>query len=367
MSSLAQPRHRIAVCRDLPLSQEPHTGHNRMHPDIAPVLSVSPGEVVELEVRDAFDGLLSDTATTADLACLDFGVIHPMTGPVHVVGAEPGDLLEVHVLDVKTEPRGYTACASGFGFLREYIHESFVAHWEIDGCFATSPQIPDVRIPGQPFMGIMAVAPSWSLFEQQKAREDALAAAGVRIFPPDPTSAVPESARDGLRTIPPRENGGNLDIKDLTAGSVVLIPVHVAGALFSVGDGHFAQGDGEVCGAAIETGTTIALRFGLRKGAGLVTGIRYESADQRSDTSPRRYFSTTGIPVTPAGENRAEDVRLATENAVLAMIEYLCVDRGFSQLQAYVLASVAVDIRVSALVDVPNPIVSARIPLDVFR
>ena len=188
-------------------------------------------------------------------------------------------------------------------------------------------------------------------------------------MPPDPRAALPAVepiASQGLRTIPPRETGGNLDVKQLTKGAIVYIPVWTAGALFSIGDGHFAQGDGEVCGSAIEMAATFRLRFGLKKGAARERKIRgVQFAGGEVPGSPRRYYATTGLSMRGEDVQESEDATLAARNALLAMIDYLQ-ERGFTRQQAYAVSSVAVDLRLSEVVNVPNFVVTAFLPLDIF-
>ena len=251
------------------LADQPDTGHNRWHPEIPAVLRVEPGDEVVLETRDAVDGQIGPGSTAADVPRVDTTVVHPLTGPVFVTGAEPGDLLEVDVLEVGTAAFGYTMLSPGFGFLRDDFPEPFLARWQIERGFAVSPDVPGVRVPGHPFMGTMGVAPSNDLLARITARERHLAAAGGMVDLPAAAGAVPARPAieaEGLRTIPPRENAGNVDIRQLGAGTRFLIPVWVPGALFSAGDAHFAQGDGEACGQAIEVRGTLRARIGLRKG-----------------------------------------------------------------------------------------------------
>ena len=259
---------RVDIDRTKQLRDEPHTGHNRFHPDLLPILEVEVGEEVVLETRDSIDGRLGPTTTEADLVGLEPGWVHPLTGPIYVKGSQPGDLLEVEFLDIVSQPRGFTGIWPGLGFLRDSLTTPFLVHWEIRDGWATSPQLPGVRIPGAPFMGISAVAPSHEQLRAWTKREQDWIDAGGLAFPPDAAGAVPESgpvATEGLRTFPPRENGGNLDVKELTKGAKLWLPIAVEGALFSVGDGHFAQGDGEVCMTAVEVGATVAVRFRVLK------------------------------------------------------------------------------------------------------
>src|SRR5919201_948047 len=313
--------HHLAIDPARPLAQQPQTGHNRWHEDFPPALEVAPGDTVILETRDAFDGQLSPTSSRDDVGALNLGPVHPLTGPVYVQGAHPGDLLEVKLLDVDPDPFdswGYTVEVPGFGFLRDAFPEPFIAHWHLTGkLYAESDQLPGVRI------------------------------------------------------IPPRETGGNIDIKQLTPGVSLLLPVYVEGALFSTGDVHYAQGDCEACGTAIEMRSAVHVQFRLHKGEAQRRGIR-DLQFFRDDyfgppelATPRRFFATSGISVTKEGENRSEDLTLAARNALLNMIEYLGT-RGYDRQQAYALCSVAVDLRISQVVDVPNFIVTALLPLDIF-
>jgi len=369
--------HTIHIDRSKQLQEESHTGHNRWHPDITPVLRVDPGDVVVMETRDAFDGIIKPTTTVDDLRRIDLAaalsLVHPLTWPVFINGAEPGDLLEVHIVDVTPQPFGFTAILPGFGFLRDYFPTFFLAKWSINGTYAVSPDLPGARIPAGAFMGTMGVAPSRASRARMAARENDLLRRGGVVLPPLVQGAVPStepSASEGLRTIPPRETGGNFDIKQLTAGSTLLLPVDVPGALFSAGDCHFAQGDGESCGTAVEMGGTLTVRFGLRKGRAAQRSIRRPQFERTAANppiaSPQRFFAVTGMPITSEGRNESEDVTLAAKDALLNMIDHLVAERGYSREQAYALTSVAVNLHVSELVDVPNVTVSAFLPLDIF-
>lgn len=364
----------ISIDRSKPLREESNTGHNRWHPDIPPAIEVDEGVAVTLETRDAFDGQLRPGATEAALAAADAGVIHPLTGPVAIKGAEPGDLLEVEFVSIEPQPYAFSAIVPGLGFLRDAFTEPFLAHWNIADGYATSPQIPGVRVPGASFMGVSGVAPSHRQLAEWTRREAALAERGGLAFPPDASGAAPATgagAIAGVRTLPPRENGGNFDVKQLSAGARLLLPVAVSGALFSTGDGHFAQGDGEVCVTAVEMGATCTARFRLWKGEARRHNIRWPRF-RREDyyiapewAAPRRFIATMGMPVTEEGENRGEDLNLACRNALLNMIDLLQ-ERGYTRNQAYVICSVAVDLKVSNVVDVPNYVVSAFLPEALF-
>jgi len=365
--------HAIRIDRSKRLAAEPHLGHNRYHPEIEPVAEVGEGEEIALETRDALDGQITPQTTVADFADLDAGAVHPLTGPVFVKGAMPGDILEIEFTDIVAQPTAFSAIMPGLGFLRDTMTEPFLVHWQIRDGWASSAQIPGVRIPGAPFMGVSAVAPSAAKLAEWTAREQRVIDRGGLVFPPDAQGAVPTGpcGLTGLRTLPPRENGGNFDVKQLTKGAKLFLPVFVEGGLFSTGDGHFAQGDGEVCVTAVEMGATAVVRFKLHKG--LATRRKFSSpvfsrdayfADPRF-AAPERFFGVMGMPINAAGEIEAENLTLACRNAVLNMIELLQ-ERGFSREQAYVICSVAVDLRISNVVDVPNYVVSALLPEAIF-
>jgi formamidase len=370
--------HVVSIDPSKPLSEEPGTGHNRWHEDIEPVVEVDPGDTVVYETRDAFDGQLNGESTAEDVGNLDLSGVHPLTGPVFVKGAEPGDLLEVKLVAVEADPWeqwGYTVEVPGFGFLRDDFPEPYIVHWRLHGNeYAESEQLPGVRIRCNPHPGVLGLAPSAELRQRATEREGALVERGGLALLPDPEGAVPtdeEIAAEGLRTIPPRETAGNIDIKQISPGTTVLLPVYAEGGLVSTGDVHYAQGDCEACGTAIEVRTRVQLRFGIRKGEAERRGIR-DLQFFRDDyftrpelAAPRRFFATTGISVHKDGTNESEDLSLSAKNALLNMIEHLQT-RGFDRQQAYALCSVAVDLRVSQVVDVPNLLVSALLPLDIF-
>jgi formamidase len=363
----------IRIDRGRPLTGQPETGHNRWHPDIPPILECDPGDEVVLETRDALDGQLTAGTSPAQVGQVDLGVVHPLTGPVFVAGAQPGDLLEVEILEVAPELFGFTAQIPGFGFLADVFTEPYLIRWRIENGFATSGDLPGVRVPGAPFMGTIGLTPGHELLRRTREREQAALDAGGAVLPPDPAGAVPAGpvAAEALRTIPPREQGGNVDIKHLVAGVRLFLPVDTPGALFSAGDAHFAQGDSEACGTAIEMAATLRVRFAVHPGMAAARGVRgprfsREGSPSAAPTAePARYIATTGMPLTETGENRAGDLSLAARNALLAMIDELQ-ERGFSRQQAYALCSVAVDLKVSQVVDVPNVLVSAFLPLDIF-
>lgn len=353
--------HAIRIDPFRPLADEPETGHNRWHEDLEPVLEVDPGDTVIYETRDAFDGQLTPSSTPEDVANLDLNLVHPLTGPVYVRGAEPGDLLEIEA--DPWEQWGYTAEVPGLGFLRDEFEEPFLVHWRLRGNeYAESDELPGVRIRCNPHLASAGLAPSADLRRAATEREAGAAERGGFSLPPEPTGAVPSGdiAEEAIRTVPPREVGGNLDIKQLSPGATVLIPVYREGGMVSVGDIHYAQGDCEACGTALEMRSRTHLSFRVRKGEAQDKGIKdlqffrddYFTAPELA--VPRRFFATTGINVTRDGVNESEDLSLAARNALLNMIDHLQQTRGFTRQQAYALCSVAVDLRISQTVDVPN-------------
>ena len=336
--------------------------HNRWHPDLEPVASVEPGEEITLETRDGLDGQLTRDSTHEDAGLLDLGLGHPLTGPVWVAGAEPGDLLEVELVSYETVDFGVTAVIPGFGFLADVFPEPYVVHWEVRGGWARSPELPGVAVPEAAFAGVIGVAPSHALMEETRRREQAIANAGGPVADSMPDSALPATAASGLRTIPPREIGGNIDIRQLVAGSRLFLPVHVPGALFSIGDLHFAQGDGEVCGTAIEVAGTASVRFWVWKEHELVWRQRFPRYEAPPGRPRGPSLATTGIAL-----DVPMDVDAAAREALLEMIGFLEATYRFERAAAYALCSVSVDLRISEVVDVPYPLVSALLPLDIFE
>lgn len=358
----------VTIDRSKHLWEEPATGHNRWHPDVPPILEVDPGEEVVLETRDASDGNVrygSDEVTPTK-------AVHPLTGPVYVKGAQPGDLLEIEYLEIVPQPWGYTRFGPLGGYLPDLFPEPYMVQWDIKDGWATSARLPGVRIPDGSFMGTAGLAPSHAMLAEWTRRETALVQRGGAAMLPDPEDAVPAFiGSDGARTMPPRENCGNVDAKQLTRGARLFIPVQVDGGLYSVGDGHFAQGDGEACITAIEMGATVAVRFHLHPGEAARHNIRWPRFSHpdyflRPEwAAPRNFVATMGMPVRHDSEQEGGDLNLATRNALIAMIDLLQ-ERGWTREQAYVICSVAVDLRISNIVDLPNVTVSAFLPEDIF-
>ena len=361
----------VSINRSQQLKDDPGTGHNRWHPDIDPILEAAPGEEVVLETRDASDGQTKPGVLNPKPG----KGIHPLTGPVFVQGAEPGDLLEIEYLDIIPESYGWTRARPDAGFVRGVIDTPILVNWELKDGWATAPEIPGVYIPAGPFMGTAGLAPSHSQVREWTRRETDLVERGGAAQLPDPQDAVPSSepiASEGLRTAPPRENGGNFDIKQLTKGSKLLVPVTVRGGLYSAGDAHFAQGDAECCLTAIEMGATVAVRFQVLKGEAERHNISFPRFTHPGMfaagewAAPQNFIATMGMPITEEGTQENGDLNLAARNALIQMIDLLR-DRGFTKEQAYVICSVAVDLKISNAVDMPNVTVSAFLPEAIFQ
>ncbi|CAN5266385.1 acetamidase/formamidase family protein [soil metagenome] len=360
--------HRIELDLTKSLVEDPRRGHNRWHPDIAPTVRIEPGDVVDMDVRDGLDWQIWPHSGIEDAVGLDITRGHPMTGPVYVEGAEPGDVLDVHFESISSHDFGFTMFLPGVGLLADRFEEPFLVKWDLHDGVATSDDMPGIRVPGDPFLGVIGVAPSAARLAEFTRREAALAATGAFVLPPEPRNAVThDPALDGvaIRTVPPRENGGNMDVRRMSTGARVRLPVEVPGALLSIGDTHFAQGDGESCGVAIETTGRARLRVELLKAADLPgrAGVPTYTYTERA---PREYFATTGYPITKSGENRDMDVQLAAAMALDELVDHLVRERGLTAPQAYVLVSVAADLQISSIVNVPNPCVSAALPTDLF-
>lgn len=365
----------IEIDRSKRLKEERVNGHNRWHPDIPPALEVEPGEEVSMETRDATDSQMKPGMTVEEAGRSDKKVAHALTGPVYIKGAKPGDLLEIEYLDIIPQPYGWTTFRPGSGFLRDLFVEPYLVHWDIKDGWATSAQLPGLHIPDGSFMGTAGLAPSHAQMEEWTRREAEFMARGGLVLPPDPEDAIPSTepiASEGLRTIPPRENCGNVDIKQLTKGSRLLVPVSVDGALYSAGDAHFAQGDSECCITAIEMGATAVVRFRVYAGEAARRNIRWPRFAHSGYfappewAAPRNFIATVGMPIREDGTQEGEDLTLAARNALINMIELLQ-ERGWTREQAYIICSVAVDLKISNLVDLPNVTVSAFLPEDIFE
>lgn len=343
------------------LADQPGSGHNRWHEEIEPLLEVASGEPFVLECRSALDGQLGNGATAADVPALDFDLMHPLSGPVRVTGAEPGDLLEVRIHALEPDPWGghaVSAVAPGFGVLFEDFVDPFLVHWDIDasGAFATSADLPGVRIPNRCFAGTVGVAPARADRERALVVERAFLERGIGVPQPGGKVVPPVDAvrTGGLRTLPPRQvtGGGNVDVRQATAGATLLIPVRVPGALLSAGDCHFAQGDGEICGTALEMRGRIRLSATVRPRAAARSGqLRIERGPD-----PAR----PGIAAVGRGVSEEE----AAREAVRGLLDQL-EQRGYTRLQGYVICTAAGDLCLAST-EREAPVVLATLPDEIF-
>jgi len=352
------------------LIEDSRWGHNRWHPSIAPIAVVVPGERIRADLRDGLDRQITPGSADQDILHMDMTRGHPLTGPFFVADARPGDLLEVEILSICDHGFGFTCVRPGAGLLRDYVTGPFLAKWSLHDGYADSAQIPGVRIPADPFLGVIGVAPSADALREYAAREAELAERGGDVLPPTRINAVPGDerlAREGLRTVPPREAGGNMDAKHLRAGSRLRLPVQVPGALLSFGDAHYAQGHGEVCSQAIEMPSTIEFSCRIHPGgrqAWKPTAPVILAAPPPRSTASR--LVTIGLPIDTSGVNHQMDINVAATNALLQMQEYLVHDRGFTPDQAYVISSVAVDLEILEAVNKPNVLVGASLDMTIF-
>jgi acetamidase/formamidase len=302
-----------------------HQSHHGWDHSIPPAARIAPGDELEFDVADASGGQLGENSTVHDVAKLDFSKVNPVAGPVFVDGAEPGDVLKVTLLSFVPSGWGWTANIPGFGLLADEFKEPALHLWHYDPASLAPASFGRWgKVPLKPFTGTIGVAP----------------------------------AAPGLHSIvPPRRVGGNMDVRDIALGTELFLPVEVAGALFSVGDTHAAQGDGEVCGTAIESPMRVALRFDLLKREPL-TFPRFRTAGPVSrHLDAKGYEVTTGI---------GPDLMAAARDSVRSMIDLLGRQRGMPALDAYLLCSVCGDLRISEIVDMPNWTVSFYLPRIVF-
>jgi formamidase len=367
---------------------------NRLHPEIPMVAQADPGEPIVFLGRDAFDLTLDPDklSSAASIPREGVGIVHALTGPVFIRGAKAGDVLAVTIEAMEPDTVGWTK-AGPFGFAGDQFgtDERFIV-WRINDEYAVSDALPGVRIPNASFPGVVTTLPGEKLLSEILARETQLLESGGAVMNPDPHEATPAAlcGADGskpsecLRTIPPREHGGNMDIRYITTGTTVYLPCYIDGCGLAVGDFHYAQGDGEVAGTAIEMGgrMTVTARV-VEDPPNLSHGPHYEGPASVLGIPSKRFYAVTGFPLkekdrVPANlayldsqkiaglSNLSGDIHLAARNALAAMIDYIVSEYGYDRTQAYMIASIAVDMRIGQLVDVPNVGVTAILPLDIF-
>jgi len=300
-------------------------GHRGWNNANAPILRIAPGESIEFQALDASDGQLTPQSVAEDLTRLDFERVNPVVGPVYIDGAEAGDVIKVTLLEFTPSGWGWTGNIPGFGLLADQFPAPHLHHWHYDTT-ARTPVLygPGGRVPLKPMCGTIGLAPA-------------------------------EAGQHSI--VPPRRVGGNMDIRDLAAGTELHLPVEVAGGLFSLGDAHAAQGDGEICGTAIETACAIAARFELIKNSPLKTP-RFTTPGPVS-----RHLDTAGYEVTTG---IGPDLMTAARDALSNMIDLLSAQHGMAPIDAYMLCSVCGDLRISEIVDMPNWVVSFYFPRVVF-
>ncbi|MBS3177630.1 MULTISPECIES: formamidase [unclassified Pseudoclavibacter] len=371
-------------------------GHNRWHPEIPPVATVKPGDEFRVDCREWFDGAIVNDDSAEDILNAPLLTVHKLSGPFRIEGAKPGDLLIVDILDVGPIPQekgplagqgwGYTgifAKQNGGGFLTDQFPDAYKAIWDFSGQTATSRHVPGVSFTGLIHPGLMGTAPSAELLATWNAREGKLIATDPNrvpplALPPEPQFAVlgslPDSefdrvAGEAARTAPPRENGGNQDIKNLSKGTRIFYPVFVDGANLSMGDLHFSQGDGEItfCGA-IEMGGFMDVRVDVIKGGMDTYGVSENAIFMPGNVEPNysEWIAFSGTSVTLDGEQRYLDSHLSYQRACLHAIDYLT-KFGYAPEQAYLLlGSAPIEGRLSGVVDIPNSCSTVYLPTAIF-
>lgn len=382
-------RTALKVDLDKPADQQPQL-HNRWHPDVPFCGEIKDGEIVKIECVDWTGGQIKNNDSADDVKNVDLTKIHYLSGPFEIETAEPGDILIVEIQDVQPfqdQPWGFTgifAKENGGGFLDEIYPKAAKAIWDFEGIFCSSRHIPGVRFAGLIHPGILGCAPSAEVLNTWNTREGELINTTTldRIVaqPPQPQNVHAGSAskeltekigKEGARTIPGRpEHGGNCDIKNLSRGSKVYLPVHVKGAKFSVGDLHFSQGDGEIsfCGA-IEMPGVITLKFNIMKNGMADLGIKspiFHQGPVQPQFGPGRYLTFEGFSVDEHGKQHYLDTTVAYRQTCLRVIEYLR-RFGYDDYQIYLLLSCApVEGHVAGIVDIPNSCTTMGVPMDIF-
>ena len=361
--------------------------HNRWHPDIPMACWVNPGDDFVLETYDWTGGFIKNDDSADDVRDIDLTTVHYLSGPVGVKGAKPGDLLVVELLDIGAKQdslwgfNGFFSKKNGGGFLTEHFPQAQKSIWDFHGMFTTSRHIPGVKYAGLIHPGLIGCLPDPKMLETWNTREQALidsdlATSGLANPPFAGTAhmgklkgdAAAKAAATGARTVPPREHGGNCDIKDLSRGSKIFFPVYVDGAGLSVGDLHFSQGDGEItfCGA-IEMAGWVHMKVSIIKGGMAMYGIK-NPIFKPSPIVPtyNDYVIFEGISVDESGKQYYLDVNVAYRQACLNAIEYLK-KFGYSGAQAYsILGSAPVQGHISGVVDVPNACATLWLPTQIF-
>ena len=289
----------------------------------APVLTVESGDTVVVHTRDVSDDQITPNSTADVIAGLDWDRVYPLAGPIAVDGAEPGDTLAVEVLDLHTQGWGWTAILPGLGLLPDDFPDPYLRTFDLTTGDVTYMR-EDIAIPIEPFMGTMGVCPAGA-------------------------SAQP--------VMPPGNFGGNMDTRQLTRGTTLYLPVQVGGALFSCGDAHAAQGDGEVCVTGLESPMYGVLRFTLHKDRPIPAPQYVTAGPLAPRVAHAPWYGTTGV---------GPDLYKAAQDATRAMVEHIHTTYGLTPEDAYLLCSLCVDLRISEIVDAGHYVVSALLPLAIF-
>ncbi len=362
--------------------------HNRWHPDIPMIAMVKPGDEFRVETMDWTGGQIGNNDSANDVRDVDLTQVHYLSGPIGVEGAEPGDLMVVDILDVGTLDdyqwgfNGLFSKQNGGGFLTDHYPDARKSIWDFHGIYTTSRHVPGVKFAGIMHPGLIGCLPSRELLEKWNKREAELIATDpdrvpALAPPPNPQSAVmgrmsgdaaKKAALEGARTVPPRDHGGNCDIKNLTKGSRVFFPVYVKNGGLSMGDLHFSQGDGEItfCGA-IEMAGYLDIKVNLIKDGVKKYGIK-NPIFQPSPLTPnyRDYLIFEGISVDEQGKQHYLDVHVAYRQACLNAIEYLT-KFGYTGAQALsILGTAPVEGHISGVVDIPNACATLWLPTEIF-
>ncbi|GIN41113.1 formamidase [Heyndrickxia oleronia] len=384
------PKTLFEIDLSKPMQDQAHPGHNRWHPDIPAAFAVDPGTSFRMECKDWTDGQISNDDNPNDIRDVILSRVHVLSGPVYVNGVEPGDLLVVDILDIGALAdsewgyNGIFAKENGGSFLTEHYPNAAKSIWDFHGIYTTSRHIPGVKFAGIIHPGLIGVAPSLELLHKWNRREKELKMTDPNRVPelaasPDPQNAVlgtlkgvefDRVAREGARTVPPRENGGNCDIKNLSKGSRIYFPVFVEGAKLSVGDIHFSQGDGEItfCGG-IEMAGWIDLRVDVIKGGMKKYNIKENPVFKPGPVEPHYsdYLVFEGISVDETdGKQHYLNAHIAYRRACLNAIEFLKT-LGYTGEQAYmILGTAPVEGRINGIVDIPNACCTVAIPTQIF-
>jgi len=382
-------RTALKVDLDKPAAEQPYL-HNRWHPDVPFCGTIKNNEVVKIECVDWTGGQIKNNDSADDVKNVDLTKIHYLSGPFEIETAEPGDVLLVEIQDVQPfqeHPWGFTGIFhkdNGGGFLDDIYPEAAKAIWDFEGIFCSSRHIPGVRFAGLIHPGILGCAPSHEVLAEWNKREAELiettSLKRIVAQPPQPVNVHAGSAseeikekvgKEGARTIPGRpEHGGNCDIKNLSRGSKVYLPVLVKGAKFSCGDLHFSQGDGEIsfCGA-IEIAGVITLKFTVMKNGMADLGIKspiFLPGPVEPHYGPGRHLTFEGFSVDENGKQHYMDATVAYRQTCLRVIEYLR-RFGYDDYQIYLLLSCApVQGHIAGIVDIPNACTTMGIPMDIF-